>query len=317
MARSPLSPDFAELAELARAFPFHLVFAPSLEIRGIGDGLARLAPELKPGQRLDRHFTLREPAGSFDWARLCAAPQGDFCLVHDSTGLELRGRMVIADADGPAVFLGSSWLDDAEQLADFGLSPDDLNPPAARAPHGDAPADRSTAASPPGPADSARLQARCDQLERCLRLNQAVSTCLAETDDADAALARLAEVLPASLGWANATVWRRNPTGDPTPHSTADADGAAGAPAAALAARAFASGAPAWTGRDCAGRGGFAIPANTVDGTIAVLTCVSRHDEPADDEFTRQLYLCAGQLARYLARQQQKEKLTRLTSELT
>lgn len=313
MARSPKSPDsseFAELAELARAFPFHLVFAPTLEIQAIGDGLGRLDPELNPGQQLDRHFTLREPAGSFDWARLCAAPQGDFCLVHNLTGLELRGRMVIADAGGPAVFLGSSWLDDAEQLADFGLSPDDLKPPASRAPRGDAPADRSAAVSDPRPADSAWLQARCTQLERCLRLNQAVADCLAETYDADAALTRLAEVLPASLGWVKAAVWRRNPADGPV--------GAAGLPAtAALAARAFASGAPAWTSRDCEGRGGFAIPANTVDGTVAVLTCVSPHEEPADDEFTRQLYLCAGQLARFLARQQQKEKLTRLTSELT
>lgn len=312
VAPSPKSPDFAEFAELARAFPFHLVFAPTLEIQGIGDGLARIDPELKSGQRLDRHFTLREPAGKLDWSLLCATPQGDFCLVHDRTGLELRGRMVIVDADGPAVFLGSSWLDDAEQLADFGLSLDDLNPAASLAPFGDAPAGLAdpSAAADPGPADTARLQARCAQLERCLRLNQTVSSCLAETNDADAALARLAEVLPASLGWANAEVWRRNPAGE--------AGSAAGWPAAAaLAARAFATGAPAWTSRDCAGRGGFAIPANTVDGTIAVLTCVSPHEEPADDEFTRQLYLCAGQLARYLARQQQKEKLTRLTSELT
>lgn len=310
MAPSPTSPDFAEFA---RAFPFHLVFTPTLQIEGIGDGLARIDPELTTGEALESHFTLREPTGRFDWSLLSATPQRDFCLVHRKTGLELRGRMVIVDVDGPAVFLGSSWLDDAEQLADFGLSLDDLNPVARHAPASRAPAalaGPTGAGKAQGPAETARLQARCAQLERCLRLNQAISGCLAETNDADAALARLAEVLPASLGWTDAAVWHQAPAAPVGQAASLSA-------AAALASRAFATGAPAWTSQDCDGRGGFALPANTVDGTIAVLTCVSPQQEPADDEFTRQLYLCAGQLARYLTRQQQKERLTRLTSELT
>lgn len=312
------SPDpHPDYAEFARAFPFHLVIAPTMHIQGIGDGLARLDAKLAIGLPLEKHFELREPAGPISWSLLVATPQADFCLVHRKTGLELRGRMAITEH--AAVFLGTSWLDDAEQLADFGLSVEDLNGAATRAR-----ASRKAPAAAPIPAttpddgheNAAQLMARCRQLEQCLRLHQAVSRCLAETNDADEALALLVETLPQDLGWAGATLWRRNAAGEPVAEKGWP-DLAASSPTAALAANAFSSGAPVWSANGCAGRAGFAIPAHTEGGTIAAITCVSHAEAPDNDEFARQLYLSTGQLARYMARQRQKERLTRLTSELT
>lgn len=306
-----------DLAEFARAFPFHLVIAPTMHIQGIGDGLARIDDRLAVGLALEEHFEVREPAGRISWEQLVAAPQADFCLVHRKTGLELRGRMAITEH--AAVFLGSSWLDDAEQLADFGLSVEDLNGAAGRT----RAARKAPVAHPPatipadGPESAAQLLARCRQLEQCLRLHQAVSRCLAETSDADEALALLVETLPQDLGWAGAALWRRSAAGPPVAEQGWPDLATAGACTAGLAASAFNSGAPVWSASGCDGRAGFAIPAHTEGGTVAAITCLSAQEEPDSDEFARQLYLSTGQLARYMARQKQKERLTRLTSELT
>jgi PAS domain S-box-containing protein len=171
-----------------------------------------------------------------------------------------------------------------------------------------------------GGENAAQLLARCRQLEQCLRLHQAVSRCLAETNDADEALALLVETLPQDLGWAGATLWRRNAAGQPVAERGWPDRAASASPAAALAANAFSSGAPVWSANGCDGRAGFAIPAHSDGGTVAAITCVSHREAPHNDEFNefaRQLYLSTGQLARYMARQRQKERLTRLTSELT
>lgn len=304
--------EAAEFAEFARAFPFHLVISPQLTLLGMGGGIARLDPELCAGARLDAHFLLREPAGELGWTLLAATPDADFCLVHRRSSLELRGRMVLARAGGPAIFLGSSWLDDAEQLADFGIATDQLLPPEAAAP---------AIAGPPTreidlPADPQALAAHCRRLERSLRLSQSVSRVLADSQDAPGALAQLVASLPAALGWPSATLWRKDSAGEPKAEH-AFPEGRSDDATAELARRVFRSGAPIWSADGCDGCGGFAIPANTDAGTIAVVVCRSDRAEPADDALAHQLYLSAGQLARFLARQQQKERLTRLTSELS
>lgn len=323
-AAAPARPtEHAEFAEFARAFPFHLVITPAMAIGGIGPGLARFDPALPVGDPIDAHFALREPTGQFDWALLRNMPQAHFCLVHRQTGLEIQGRMVLTEENGPAIFLGRSWLDDAEQLADFGVNLDQLSPPSSTSsalsasPAGAlAPAD-FPAPDPAAPTRDSTLAARCASLERCLRLHQTVHYCLAEINEPDAALALLTQALPTNLGWAAGCLWQPDAAGNLAPVQSCPPDADAAGASAHLASKAFSSGAPAWSSEGCGGVGGFAIPVHGEVAILAVLTCISRRAEPADAEFAAQLYLSAGQLARYLARHHQKERLARLSSELS
>lgn len=305
----PLSrPD---VAEFARAFPFHLVITPQLTIAGIGSGLARLDPSLARGAAFEKHFALQAPAAPLSWGLLAASPEAECCLIHRATLLELRGRMVIPDDGGALIFLGSCWLDDAEQLADFGVAIDTIAGPSPT------PKVPPALTACPTITDPEELAARCRRLERCLGLHHAWSSCLAESHDADSALIRLVEAIPTALGWASAALWSRNADGEADCQRTYPATTPPPGGILKLVDRAFRNGAPVWSANSCDGAGGFAIPVHAEQGTIAVLSGLSTGSEPEDHELSRQLYLLAGQLSRFLARQQQRERLTRLTSELS
>jgi len=106
-------------------YPFHLVFDEALVLCGIGTGLMRIDLELRPGDRLADHFTLLTPKAPLRWELFAESPEKtEYCLVHRRTGLELRGRIVFSQSGARAVFLGSSWLTDPVELAEFGLHVD-------------------------------------------------------------------------------------------------------------------------------------------------------------------------------------------------
>lgn len=115
------APD-AGYAAVAAAFPFFLVIDPALTLRQIGSGLARIDPDLRPGGAFAAHFQLVDPPASPAWSLFAEAPTQVFRLLHRRTGLELWGQMIVPEVGGPAVFLGSSWLTDPLELAEFGVS---------------------------------------------------------------------------------------------------------------------------------------------------------------------------------------------------
>jgi len=106
-------------------YPFHLVFDEALALCEIGAGMSRIDAELRPGDRLVDHFTLLFPKAPLRWELFAELPEKtEYCLLHRRSGLELRGRTVFPQAGGRAVFLGSSWLTDPVELAEFGLHVD-------------------------------------------------------------------------------------------------------------------------------------------------------------------------------------------------
>lgn len=150
-------------AALARAFPFHLLISPALEIVGAGSGLRRIAPDLADGARLADHFTLTQPEAPLCWELLVESPGVVFQLVHRRTGLQLSGRLQLPEADGPAIYLGTCWLTDSTQLAEFAAIPD--------APPPGSPVDRDLAGAPRRPAAQiSELIAREDDKDRLRRL---------------------------------------------------------------------------------------------------------------------------------------------------
>lgn len=109
----------------AEAFPFHLIITSSLTLHDFGSGLRRIDPSLRPGHHLTDHFMLMHPEVALCWRLLVDSHEKIFELVHRRTGLELRGRLVVPDANGPAIFHGTSWLNDPVSLMEFGKQPDE------------------------------------------------------------------------------------------------------------------------------------------------------------------------------------------------
>lgn len=282
-----LLPSGLDVAEFARAFPFHLIVAPDLTIAGVGSGLTRLDPDIRIGSSLAEHFSLDEGGAELSWARLCATPEAEVCLVHRRLAAKLRGRMAIAGERGPLVFLGAQ-------------------PPDAIA----------AGVAPLQPVDRQASAGQSQRLAQCLRLHHRVAHCLTASHDADDVLSRLPEAMADGLGWPGAVLWRKGPGGDAVVVRSFRLDDEAAASTAELARQAFRTGAPAWSADGCAGRGGLAIPANTDAGTIAAITCLS-HAAETDGELASELYLTAGQLAHFLIGQQQRARLKRLTGELS
>lgn len=302
-------PSVGDAAEFARAFPFHLVITSDLDIAGFGDGLARVSPSLAPGMPLDQHFTLREPSSEASWALFAGARDQEFCLVHRTTLLELRGRMVLADDTGPLIFLGRSWLEDAEQLADFGVVG---APSLALRPTNAASSDIFAGARPDDPEG---LADRCRRLEGCLRLQHVWSRVLVENTNVASATSALVDLVPMTLKWAGGAMWTRVGT-TLAAASVRPADWTPPEGLRALCEHTFRNGLPSWTGNSCDDCGGFAIPLNGDNGTIAVLGFVSRQAEPDEHELRKLLFQLSGQASLFLARQSQGEKLARLSSEL-
>lgn len=317
---SNAAPAFQALPDpdaLGSAFPFHLVIDPALTLLRVGAGLERIDDGLRAGSALTGHFTLLHPEAPLSWDLLVESAAVTFRLLHRRTGLELQGRMVITGPEGPAVFLGSSWLTDPTQLAEFGYSAPTAWRPAtdseSERPRQESTEDRRRA-SDTATTDLHTARAQRDRAERGLALQMTVTRCLAEATGVDDALRRIVDALPDALGWASATLWSTGSGGPLTaahhcpPHATPPP------PDDTLALRALTSGAPSWQSGD--GTGGFALPAHSGALAAGVITCYSDRAEPEDAELLRELALVSAQIAQFVARQRDTERLHRLTCEL-
>ena len=115
-------------AGFAAAFPFHVVFAAQGEVLQVGEVLQRIAPDIHPGAVLG---DVLRPAGAtpgVEFAALLGQPNLVVLLSHPATGLLLRGAI---SPIGPAqaeqhVFLGSPWVQTADDLVRFGLTLSDF-----------------------------------------------------------------------------------------------------------------------------------------------------------------------------------------------
>jgi signal transduction histidine kinase len=107
----------------AAAFPFHVVFSMAGEVLQVGEVLQRIAPDIRPGAALRE---VLRPAGAtpdLEFADLLGQPNLVVLLNHAPSGLMLRGAIHALGTcpEGPHAFLGSPWLQTADDLVRFGL----------------------------------------------------------------------------------------------------------------------------------------------------------------------------------------------------
>ncbi len=112
--------------QFAAAFPFHVAIGPNLEVLQVGSTLARLCVDVRVGTDFAAVFDSLRPYGHLSWKWLTENRRSFILLEHRATRLQLRGEFMPLPDGESALFLGSPWITDPQELAARGLSFDDF-----------------------------------------------------------------------------------------------------------------------------------------------------------------------------------------------
>lgn len=121
-----LSPQLLQVA-----FPFVLGFDQQMSTRFTGPALRRICSAAVPGVGVTRLVELVSPLVEFTFAAMAARPRSSIVLrlrEQEGRGLLLRGQVIIDEGSGIALFLGSPWVQNPEELIERGLSIGDFPP---------------------------------------------------------------------------------------------------------------------------------------------------------------------------------------------
>ena len=117
-----------DASRFAAAFPFHVVFNHTRTLLQVGEVLARIAPDVRPGAALDHVLPTTGSTAEVPFDELVRQPNLVALLKHPPSGLMLRGAIhQLGPGDnGPFVFLGSPWVPTAAELVRLGLTLSDF-----------------------------------------------------------------------------------------------------------------------------------------------------------------------------------------------
>lgn len=119
--REEAAPLVLDAGQLARTFPFHLVFDAGLRVQALGPSLRKLLPALQPGEPIGDHFSvsLPEQAGTFE--QWCEGV-GELVILKSRRhpDLVLRGAV---ERHGPQrlILLLTAVVGSFEEMRQFGL----------------------------------------------------------------------------------------------------------------------------------------------------------------------------------------------------
>ncbi|MDI1313276.1 PAS domain-containing protein [Prosthecobacter sp.] len=113
---------------MEEAFPFLFTWNRRMRIMHAGPSLARIAPDVSAGSRLERLFKLERPQGMLN-AEWLDKHCGELLLLrHHGTGMLMRGQVMHLEDSGLNVFLGAPWLNTSDELDRLGLTLADFAP---------------------------------------------------------------------------------------------------------------------------------------------------------------------------------------------
>ena len=116
-----LAPD-----AFARAFPFHLACDDQMRVVQVGESLARIAPDVRPGTLVQQAFASARPACDLSHDFLLSRVETLLLLEHRATRIPFRGEFLRTESPAGWVFLGSPWFSSAEALEAAGLTLNDF-----------------------------------------------------------------------------------------------------------------------------------------------------------------------------------------------
>jgi PAS domain S-box-containing protein len=105
-----------------RAFPFYLAWNGDGVIVEAGPSLRKIYPHAEPGARIEDVFRLVRPRGELAPAFFHANADQLFILEGRLNLRLLRGGFFPLDGSEVAVFLGTPWLRDTDELSSYGLT---------------------------------------------------------------------------------------------------------------------------------------------------------------------------------------------------
>lgn len=112
-----LSPE-----EFAAVFPFHLAIDTDLRVIRTGASLRKLCPELVTGFYFPKAFSSIRPKSAITWEWLTQHWQFFFLIEHQESRLQLRGEFRALPRGKGALFLGSPWFTDSDDIFERGLT---------------------------------------------------------------------------------------------------------------------------------------------------------------------------------------------------
>jgi PAS domain S-box-containing protein len=116
-----LTPD-----AFARAFPFHFACDDELRVMQVGESLARVAPDARPGTLVQDAFVSARPARDISHDFLLTRAETLLLLEHRASGIPFRGQFVRTGRPAGWVFMGSPWFSSADALEAAGLTLNDF-----------------------------------------------------------------------------------------------------------------------------------------------------------------------------------------------
>ena len=97
-------------------FPFHIAFGKELEVVQYGRGVPKVCPNVRSGLPFGELFAIFRPRVDASLEQLHKACGSTFFLDSLTTGIRMRGQLVLDPDTSNLVFLGTPWFTD---IADF------------------------------------------------------------------------------------------------------------------------------------------------------------------------------------------------------
>ncbi len=120
--RIALSPEL-----FALVFPFFVAFDRHMQVIQVGEVLDRIC-HIKPGDRLDKHFIIKNLAISFEFDAILENDKKVFMLESSASAkkIVLKGQMLYCPDADCIIYLCSLAVQDLDSLRNYGLSISDF-----------------------------------------------------------------------------------------------------------------------------------------------------------------------------------------------
>ena len=123
---SSLESGHVNMRDFVRVFPFYFAWDENNIITESGASLLKICPRAKPGAQMRDVFRARNPVGEFCDTHVRANPERLFLLEDMSSGVVLRGQVLLFDLPRRGIMLSSPWLTEPDQAHQLGLTPSDF-----------------------------------------------------------------------------------------------------------------------------------------------------------------------------------------------
>lgn len=105
-----------------KVFPFYCSLDASLRVLSIGPSLAKVCPDLAPGDEFSERFQMIRPEGRFGHEMFRDSDSNLYFFEHLGSGTRFRGQILADEEAGRWIMLCSPWMQSSEELDRLGIT---------------------------------------------------------------------------------------------------------------------------------------------------------------------------------------------------